>query len=96
MGGAVSIVVRFNPVNLTRQKYDEVVRRLEQAGYWPNPVGMELHILFGEDGNLRVSEVWDSRESLEAAGEKVIPIMGEAGIELGEPEIFEIQNIVKR
>ena len=96
MGGAVSIVVRFNPVNLTRQKYDEVVRRLEQAGYWPNPVGMELHILFGEDGNLRVSEVWDSRESLEAAGEKVFPILGEVGIELGEPEIFEIQNIVKR
>ncbi|MDQ3379816.1 MAG: hypothetical protein M3546_05785 [Actinomycetota bacterium] len=92
----MSVVVRFNPVNLTRQKYDEVVRRLEQAGYWPNPVGMELHILFGEDGNLRVSEVWDSRESLEAAGEKVIPIMGEVGIALGEPEIFEVQNIVKR
>jgi len=98
MGGtAVSVVVRFNPVNVTRQKYDEVVQRLEQVGQWPDPAGMELHVLFGEEGSLRVSEIWDSRESLEAFGAKVFPIMDEVGIELAsEPEIFEVQNIVKR
>ena len=93
----MSIVVRFSPVNLTRQKYDEVVRRLEQTGYWPNPPGMELHVLFGEEENLRVSEVWDSQESFDAAGETVLPVMGEVGIELGgEPEVFEVQNLVTR
>jgi hypothetical protein len=93
----MSIVVRFSPKSLTREKYDEVVRRLEQIGYWPSPPGMEVHVLFGEDGNLRVSEVWDSRESFDAAGEKVLPIMDELGIELGgEPEVFEVQNLVKR
>jgi hypothetical protein len=96
-GAAVSIVVRFNPVNVTRQKYDEVVRRLEQAGDWPDPPGLELHVLFGSEGDLRVSEIWDSRESLEAYGEKVFPIMNEVGIELaGEPEVFEVHNLVKR
>jgi hypothetical protein len=96
-GAAVSIVVRFSTANLTRQKYDEVVRRLEQAGQWPNPPGMELHVLFGEEGNLRVSEIWDSRESLQAVMEKVSPIMEEIGIEFaGEPEVFEVQNLVKR
>jgi hypothetical protein len=93
----VSIVVRFSPANLTRQKYDEVVRRLEQVGQWPNPPGMELHVLFGEDGNLRVSEVWDSEESLNAVMEKVSPILEELGIGFAaEPEIFEVQNLVKR
>jgi hypothetical protein len=96
-GAAVSVVVRFSPVNVTRQKYDEVVGRLEQAGQWPNPRGLEFHVLFGSEGDLRVSEIWDSRESLEAFGEKVFPIMNEVGIEFaGEPEIFEVQNIVKR
>lgn len=92
----MSVVVRFTPVNVTRQKYDEVVRRLEEAGQWPDPPGLELHVLFGSEGELRVSEIWNSRESLEAYGEKVFPIMNEVGIELaGEPEIFEVHNLVK-
>jgi hypothetical protein len=93
----VSIVVRFTPVNVTRQRYDEVIRRLEQAGQWPDPPGLELHVLFGSEGDLRVSEIWDSQESLQAFGEQVFPIMDELGIELaGEPEIFEVHNLVKR
>jgi hypothetical protein len=93
----MSIVARFSPMNLTRDKYDEVVRRLEQAGQWPNPQGLELHVLFGSEGDLRVSEIWDSQESLQAFMENVFPIMDEIGIELSaEPEIFEAHNIVKR
>jgi hypothetical protein len=93
----MSIVARFSPMNLTKAKYDEVVRRLEQAGQWPNPQGLELHVLFGSEGDLRVSEIWDSQESLQAYMEKVFPIMDEIGIELAaEPEIFEAHNIVKR
>ena len=93
----MSIVVRFSPKNLTREKYDEVVRRLEQAGEWPNPQGLELHVLFGSEGKLRVSEIWDSPESLQASMERVSPIMDEIGIELeSEPEIFEVHNLVKR
>jgi quinol monooxygenase YgiN len=92
----MSIVVRFNPKNVTREKYDEVVRRLEQAGEWPHPPGLEFHVLYGSEGELRVSEIWDSRESLEAYGQTIFPIMGEVGIEMaGEPEIYEVQNIVK-
>jgi hypothetical protein len=93
----MSIVVRFNPTNVTREKYDESVRRLEQAGLWPNPAGMEVHVLFGSEGNLRVSEIWDSREQLEAFGEQLMPILADVGIEFSaEPEVFEVHNLVKR
>ena len=93
----MSIVVRYTPANLTRDKYDEVVRRLEQAGQWPNPKGMELHILFGSEENLLVSEIWDSQDSLDAVGETVFPILTEVGVTFSaEPEIFEVHNIVKR
>ena len=93
----MSIVVRFSPANLTRAKYDESVRRLEEAGAWPSPAGMELHVLFGDEGNLRVSEIWDSREQLQAFGDQLMPILSEIGIEFSaEPEIFEVHNLAKR
>ena len=92
----MSIVVRFNPTNLTTEKYDETVRRLEEAGAWP-PDGLDYHVFFGSEGNLRVSEIWDSREQLEAFGEKLMPILADTGIEFsGDPEIFEVHNIIKR
>lgn len=92
----MSIVVRFNPQGLTREKYDESVRRLEAVGAWPNPPGMEVHVLFGEEGNLRVSEIWGSQEQLRAFGEQLMPILTDIGVEFsGEPEIFEVQNLVK-
>jgi hypothetical protein len=93
----MSIVVRFNPTDLTTEKYEESVRRLEEAGVWPNPDGLEFHVLFGSEGNLRVSEVWDSREQMEAFGEQLMPILADVGIGFsGDPEIFEAHNIVKR
>ena len=93
----MSIVVRFNPTNVTREKYDESVRRLEQAGLWPSPAGLELHVLFGSEGSLRVSEVWDSREQMQAFGEQLMPILADVGIEFSaEPEVFEVHNIAKR
>ena len=92
----MSIVVRFNPTNLTTGKYDESVRRLEEAGTWP-PDGLEYHVFFGSEGNLRVSEIWDSQEQLQAFGERLMPILADVGIEFsGDPEIFEVHNIVKR
>jgi hypothetical protein len=92
----MSIVVRFNPTNLTTEKYDESIRRLKEAGTWP-PGGLEFHVFFGSEGNLRVSEIWDSREQLEAFGERLMPILADIGIEFsGDPEIFEVHNIVKR
>ena len=92
----MSIVVRFNPTNLTKEKYDETLPRIEEAGQWP-PNGLEYHVLFGSEGNLRVSEIWDSREQLDAFGERLMPILADAGIEFsGDPEIFEVHNTVKR
>ena len=92
----MSIVVRFNPTNVTTEKYEESLRRLKDAGEWP-PDGMEYHVLFGTEGNLRVSEIWDSSEKLQAFGERLMPILADVGIEFaGDPDIFEVHNIVRR
>jgi hypothetical protein len=49
------------------------------------------------DDDLRASEIRSSREQFEAYGEKLMPILSDMGIEFSaEPEIFEVQNLVKR
>ena len=91
----MSIVVRFAPASLTAAQYDESVRKLEESGGFP-PEGLDYHVCFGTDGNLLVSEIWDSREQLEAFGERLMPILAEVGIEPGEPTVFEAHNIGRR
>jgi hypothetical protein len=85
----MSIVVRYPPSNVTRQQYDTVRNALTESGDWPAD-GCQLHVLFGDENDVRVSEVWESREKLDAFGDKLRPRMEEAGIQLaGEPEVFE-------
>lgn len=57
---------------------------------------MEYHVCFLADGNVRVSEIWDSLEQFQAFGERPMPLIAEIGIEAGEPEMLEIHNIVRR
>ena len=93
----MSIVVRHQPTGLTREQYDEVTRLVEGSGAWP-PDGLEMHVLFGTDGDLRVSEIWDSEEQMRAfAEQELMPALKEVGVGLGgEPEIFEVHELEKR
>ena len=69
----MSIVVRFSPTNLTAENYEESIRRHQEAGIALPPDGMDSTFV-GPEGNMRVSEIWDSREQLEAYGEKLMPL----------------------
>ncbi len=88
----MSILVRFSPEGLTSDQYDEVMRRLTDAGQWP-PDGLEYHVCFGNSGQLRVSEIWSSTEQFEAFGADLMPILNDAAVNLaGPPELLEIHN----
>jgi hypothetical protein len=72
------------------------MRGLEAAGLWPNPAGLELHVAFGDENNIKVSEIWSSRELFQAQAEGLMPVLTDLGIEFsGEPEVFEVHNLVK-
>jgi hypothetical protein len=91
----MGMLVRFTPSSLTSQQYDESIQRLQQSGDFP-PDGLDFHVCFGTDGNLRVSEIWDSQEQFQAFGERLMPILQDAGIDPGQPEVVEIHNLIKR
>jgi hypothetical protein len=91
----VSVLIRFSPPSLTADQYDAAVRRLTEDGVFPAE-GLDYEICYGSDGNLKVSQVWDTQEQLEAFGARLQPILAELGINPGEPEILEVHNIINR
>ena len=93
----MAIVVRYSPKNLTAADYNAVNEKLNEiVGSEPPPDGMVMHVCFGEDGHLKISEIWESREQWQAFGEKLNPVLEEAGAEAeGPPEVFEVVNLMK-
>jgi hypothetical protein len=84
----------FQPASFTRERYDEAIARLDQAGA-AAPAGRKFHFAFvGESGGIEVFDVWDSMEDFEKFGETLVPIMSELGADPGQPQVAEIHNVI--
>jgi hypothetical protein len=92
----MSLFVRWRPRSGTIEQYDESVRRLMDSAEGFPPEGMAFHVCTHWDGSFQVSEIWDSQEQFAAFGESVMPVLSEAGIEPGHPEIVEVHNDIRR
>ena len=90
----MSVLVRYAPPTLTAEQYDQVSEKIEGGEQWP-PAGLQLHVCFGSGDQMRVSEVWESREQLEAFGEHLMPILKEAGIDVesNPPEFLDVHRV---
>ena len=95
MEDLVSLLIRFAPASLTAEQYDNAVRRLNEEGVFPAD-GLDYEICFGSGDKHKVSQVWDSKEQMDAFGARLMPILAELGIDPGEPEVVEVHNIVRR
>ena len=88
---------RIVETRITPEEYDQMRERLG-VGDTPPPGGLFHVAALGDDGKVRVFEVWDSREQAEAWGEKVRAARTEAGVGDGPPtiEYLEVHSIVQR
>ena len=93
----MAMLIRFMPSGMTSEQYNDVGQKLQEGGHWPPP-GLLAHVCFGSSGNLRVSEVWESREQQEQFAEKLMPVLQEANVDLsgGAPEILEVEGYFLR
>ena len=89
----MAIAVRFTPKSMDAAKYDEVIKRLKQAGAGA-PAGRLYHVCYGTSSDLRVVDVWESSEKFDEFGPILMPILQELGIDPGEPEIGEVHNTI--
>ncbi len=90
----MALAIYFPVQGMSSEKYDEVQRRLKEAGQG-SPAGRTYHCAFKAGEGLHVFDVWDSQETFDAFGETLVPILGEAGVELPTPEIAEVYNIIE-
>ena len=79
----MAICVYFPIETMTPGTYDEVQRRLEAAGQ-AAPAGRSYHVAFRAT-RLHVVDVWESQEPFDAFGPTLMPILGELGVDPGEP-----------
>ena len=87
------ILLRFMSTNFTAEKYDETVRRLEEAGAG-SPAGRLYHVCWGPKNSVNVSDIWESREAFEQFAQTLRSILESMGV-TGEPEFVEIHNIIE-
>jgi hypothetical protein len=93
----MSVVIRYAPISVTPDQYDEANRQFNERFGEDLPEGCDYHVAFiGPDGNVLVSEIWDSREQWEAFAAQLVPMLGELGIDPGTPQVFEVHHAQSR
>jgi hypothetical protein len=90
-------IARIVETQITTEEYDQMRERLG-VGETPPPGGV-LHVAaVGDDGKVRILEVWESREQAEAWGEKVAAARDEAGFGGRPPsmEYLDVHRVMQR
>jgi hypothetical protein len=90
----MAILIRYAPSSLTREQYDKVNEILQENGPEGPPAPLQLHVMFGEEPDLRVSEIWESERAWQQAWDGGLKAaLSAAGIELPEPERFPVHEV---
>lgn len=84
----------FTPSSFSPARYDEAIKRLEEAGAGAPP-GRLHHVAVETDGQIQVFDIWDSEESFQAFGATLVPILTELGVDPGQPQISPVHNVIK-
>ena len=86
------VVAQFEVKGATAAKYDEVIRRLTSMGLRV-PDGQLYHVCYGDERALQVINVFENKDTLNAFGAKLMPILLEMGIE-ASAAVSEVYNII--
>ena len=84
----------FTPSSFTPARYDDTIKRLEQAGAG-SPPGRLYHVAMEADGLIQVFDVWESEARFQDFGKTLLPIMTDLGADPGQPQASPIHNMIK-
>ena len=89
----MAIAVYFNPATLNAAQYDEVIGRLDAAGAG-KPAGRLHHACFGSGDKLQVFEIWESQQDFDKFGATLMPILGQVGLDPGQPMTEPVHSVI--
>jgi hypothetical protein len=90
----MAVGVYVAPANMSPQQYEQTLTRLQAAGAG-QPKGRSYHVSFFEGDKLHVFDVWDSQEDFDTFGQTLLPILADLGIDMGQPSISPVHNVIK-
>ena len=90
----MSILIRYAPSSLTREKYDKVNEILRENSPGEIPPALQLHALFGDEGDMLVSEIWESEEAWQQAWDGGLKAaLSAAGVDISEPQKYPVHEL---
>jgi hypothetical protein len=89
----MSFIIHFEHGGFTTAKYEDALGQLSAAGQG-SPEGRNYHVCHGDPNNLQITDVWNSMEEFQKFGQTLVPILQGLGLELGQPEISEVHNVI--
>ncbi len=90
----MAVGLYFTPSGFTKDKYDEAIGKLEEAGAG-SPAGRTYHVALESDGAIQVFDIWESQDAFEAFGRTLVPILSELGVDPGQPMAAEVHNVIQ-
>lgn len=78
----------------TPEKYGKVLKQLDDAGAGA-PKGRTMHVALESDGEIQVFDIWESQKDFEAFGPILLPILAEHGVELHDPMVAKVHNVIE-
>ncbi|MDX6309473.1 MAG: hypothetical protein QOI06_2519 [Nocardioidaceae bacterium] len=84
----------FTHGGFTPDKYDETIKQLDAAGQGA-PNGRTLHVALESNGEIQVFDLWESQETFEAFGSTLVPILAGLGVDLNEPMVARVHNVIE-
>ena len=90
----MALGIYFVHDNLNPENYGEAIKKLEAAGAG-SPKGRTLHVALESNGAIQVFDIWESQADFDAFGSTLLPILAELGVELNEPMVATVHNVIK-
>jgi hypothetical protein len=89
----MALGIYFNHEGFTPDLYATAIKQLEAAGAGA-PKGRTLHVALESEGAVQVFDIWESQADFDAFGPTVMGILGGLGVELGEPMVANVLNVI--
>jgi hypothetical protein len=90
----VALGIYFMHGGFTPEKYAAVIKQLDAAGAG-SPEGRTYHVALESGGEIQVFDIWESQEEFDAFGETLMPILAGLDIELKEPMVANVHNVIQ-
>ena len=89
----MALGIYFVHEGFTPEKYNKAIKQLEAAGAG-KPKGRTYHCALESNGAIQVFDTWESQEDFDAFGATLIPILSELGVELKDPMVATVHNVI--